>query len=278
MASELSPEMQAAANLGYYKPMAEEKISFSLEGEGLHQFRKRALPAHKVLCGPIVAGALTIIHGASKVGKSSLMLSAAGHLAAGRSFEAWQVDKARTVLYIDQENPSGVIQSRLDLFPQTGNIMFLHRALMKEMNLRLDLGVEAHRQAIVDATLLDHPFDVVILDSLYSLNPPDDGVSANSAEWFERIMPMCDAITDRGGAVVILANLNKAGGLYGTNAQVWRVDYAWEARVLGSKKGDPMPHADAGTAAVLENTASRGMLSPDESTWEWFPRYGWRMR
>lgn len=248
-------------------------------GESVHSLSQRVLPQHKPLCGPIVAGAVTIIHGASKAGKSSLMLSAAGHLAAGESFQGWRVEKPRLVLYIDQENPSGVIQSRLSLIPPTAaTLSIAHRAQLEEQHLRLNIGDPADQQLIVDASLGDFPYDVVILDSLYSLNPPDDGCSANSAEWFERLMPMFDALTNRGCAVVILANLNKAGGLYGTQAQIWRVDYAWEARLMGTKKGDPMPSADAGTAMALENTAARGMLDAEETFWEWFPNYGWRMR
>ncbi len=223
------------------------------------------LPAIESICGPLMGGTITTLHGESGAGKSLFALHMGLHIAAGLDFESWRVKMPKSVLYLDQENPSTYVQQRMMSLDTQGRFRIVHRKWLSEHGLRLNLSQEKHQ-----ALVLQHRPDVLVIDSLMALNPPTDDASMNSAEWFERLMQFFDKITDKGGAVFILGNLNKQKKMYGTEAQVWRSDRNWTAEKWEQtdERFSTGLHFDGGKERGLEEKEVK-------SKWRFSLKSGW---
>jgi len=243
-----------------------------LIGETLTELALRKTPKILPVCGPLSGASLTTLHGSSGSGKSLYALHMAWAMSEGVTFGTdWQCPKPLKVLYVDRENPTHYVKERASVMAsRTDNLRIATRSWMHDNNTRIDLALEEHRKRLVD-----EPFDYLFLDSIVALNTPTKDSPMTSAEWFDRLMPMFDDITGSGRGVMLLGNLNKQGGMYGTEAQVWRSDRNWIAKIY-SQKQEMQAHPQATAKFTLKGTKERGIGQVKvDSSWEFIMGRSW---
>lgn len=166
-------------------------------------------PVDWIAEGVVARGALTLVAGREKEGKSLLLMALATCAATGGgSLAGIEVAPART-LVIDAENGRAEIHRRvrsLGLHVEHADSMEVYEAAGHDLRHHLDE---------VDRLLTEHHPDLVILDSWRSLWGGDENDSGEAARCLD---PLRNLIRRHGAGAVLIHHMKKGGGYRGSSA------------------------------------------------------------
>lgn len=161
-------------------------------------------PPNWLLEGLIAKGDMTLVAGASGLGKSWLTLGLLTAVADGHeTFLGLDIHAQGNVLYIDEENPEDVIYQRLTKLglKNLGNVRYIWNN-----GIRLD-KLQSAQELLSEA----HDFkpELIVLDSLTRLHTKEENLAGDIAPLLnEGIKPLA---RETGAAVVVIHHHDKAG-------------------------------------------------------------------
>jgi hypothetical protein len=178
------------------------------------------------------------------VGKTWFVMGLAAAISQMQSFGRWKPgEKKAKALYVDGEMPLGLTKHRSSsLNLGAGPVTLLHHELMfDQFGASLNIGLESHRKAITDL-LLEHSFNVLILDNLSSLAM---GVVENKGEDYEPIGDWLLELRRRKITVIVVHHAGRGGQMRGhskrEDACSWILELR-EAKVEGDEGAKFLSH------------------------------------
>lgn len=207
-------------------------------------------------------GDLGFIFAPRGVGKTWLAMHLAASIAEGRSVAAWDVPKARTVLYVDGEMPFDGLKQRLNALSKGESKLLLlqHEQLFHTTGKVLNLTSAVVQEALT-CYCEANGVEVMILDNLSCLF---SGVKENDADAWELVLPWLLDLRRKRIAVVIVHHAGRNGAMRGTSrredAAFWVIQLT-EARL----DGPPGP----GARFIARFTKNRNTTDEAAQPWEW---------
>ena len=229
------------------------------------------LPPIETVIGPIKTAGVTMLAGASGIGKSFLALHLAHHIAAGRAFGHnvdWAVPKARRVLFVDAEMATQYTQERLKTCIEAP-VDFINLASMQDNGAFVDFGQEAWRNYFARPEIFDN-YEVFMFDTVSALILGTDTVSVFVPQYWLQLEPFHQKCRAAGKTVIWVDNLNKRGETFGTAAKIHKVDTAIR---LNKWDGQKDPHA---AGFELDFEKYRHERSEMVAFWEYDSVLGWK--
>ena len=189
----------------------QENIDLSPFVRNGEQLLSADIPEPEILISPFLArGTVTLIVGATKIGKTWAALDLACSLASGTPFLNYRVPNPASVLYLDGELGPSQLQLRAHKISPSNNALFLNSAEISQgTSQSLNLTNAQHQEA-VDRILSAHEPAALVIDNMTALAPrksEDDNADPNLLQ-FKR---WCMRLKARGIAVVIIHHTGHDG-------------------------------------------------------------------
>lgn len=185
------------------------------------EFNAIDFPPDNPIIGPISKGTINLFGGLSGVGKTLFAHDLAAGASAAGSVAHWRcLTPAKTVI-IDGEMGGYKMQQRMAAVsrPKRYDLITSAMMLLSEQP-RLNLF---HQRKEWLRWL--EPYDMVIMDNIYTLFPTTNELTANSGEYWEAIAGFLFELKALGKAVVLMDHLNDSGSrLSGTTNKRWGAD------------------------------------------------------
>lgn len=180
------------------------------------------IPEPQQLIGPINRTSRVLMHAVTGLGKTHFAMMVAAHVAAGKSFQHWNVPAPARVLYIDGEMPPGLMQKR---------IREMHRRIGADLGRRLWFISRGDLVGTDDLSPLNEPAgrsqieewvkfvkaDFIIFDNIQSLTTGD----LKETESWRSVQSWCQTL---GVAHMWVHHSNKDGTQYGDKSRAWQMD------------------------------------------------------
>jgi hypothetical protein len=187
---------------------------------GLRDFLKQDFPAREFVLEPIIpAKGLAMLYAARGIGKTHVGLGIAYAASSATTFLRWQAPKARKVLYIDGEMPSGALQERLgaimegssNLPPDLGDWLRLLPMDAQEVGEFLNLARPDDQQEVEG--LLDGA-ELLVLDNISTLV---NGGRENDAESWDAMQSWLLSLRRQGVSVLLIHHAGRGENARGTS-------------------------------------------------------------
>ena len=245
----LSPEMQAAKNLGFdpeavmrnralerkkaeavtarvtsapktpaYGPQALSAPIGKWPFQSLEIIKHLDLPPRECVIGPFNSASCNVVAAPRGTGKTMWMTEVAQGVASGEGFCDWECKQPGPVAFVQLDMPIQAVQKRAEGRGWHENFHYIARWHFQRNNLPTpDLGDQEHHAWIVAA--LKH-YKMVIFDTRRAAQPPGQGAASNMwhPSYWLASAPVRHALVDAGVCVVFLDHLNSAGEVKDTKA------------------------------------------------------------
>ena len=188
------------------------------------EFTDAPAPREDPILGPwLTTSALTMLHAWRGTGKTSMALAIANAAARGESMLGWHNDgKPRTVLYVDGEMPTEMLQRWMLTIcgvQLPDNLKILsHYQYDQADRPMLNLYTENGRQELDD--LIDEcGAELIILDAISSLCRGGEVGSSNDSESWQPVDVWARRHRNAGRTIIFLHHEGKSGSQRGTSAK-----------------------------------------------------------
>lgn len=164
--------------------------------------------------GWLCEGDLGFIFAPRGVGKTWLGMALPAAISKGKPLGLWKAgERPVRVLYVDGEMPLELSRKRSrGLEIGEGDVTFLHHAqLFEREGASLNIGLQAHREAITDL-LVEQGFRLLVLDNLSSLA---SGIAENKGEDYEPIAHWLLELRRRKITVIVIHHAGRNGLMRG---------------------------------------------------------------
>ena len=207
----------------------------------IDEFQNIDFPPDVPVVGPISKGTINLFGGLSGVGKTLFAHDLAAGASTAGAVAHWRCISPTKTVVIDGEMGGYKMQQRMQAVARKKEYDLITSAMMLLAGQpRLNLFHD--REEWLEWL---EPYDLVILDNIYTLFPTTNELTANSGEYWEAIAAFLFELKALGKAVVLMDHLNDSGSrLSGTTNKRWGADLVG---ILWRDPKEPQPRTAAFT-------------------------------